>query len=508
MATLVDPPKNDKDSSLYNLSFEQTQRVARVLSEDIKITPRQENYPTLTVSPLAITRLIRKHLVEKGISVNEVQFKGSGASFCLVDDSRRHPAIYYNDLDIGFQVKLRSEFEFFTIREEVLNSLLHFFPEETPKNSITSFMLQNTYVNNMVKICNDENQWSLVSLGGESGMSIEFTFVHQIERQYKFSIDSFHISLDPMLSFLDASDIKSLMQAGPDSIPRVHAICLYGNHSEALDHLNKRLICTNSPEQIRGGGLLKYCSLRVTGFKPVNGTVETLESTMSTRFLRDFPVPEDQYRIINQYLITHYPPPGELANALNFLEVLMGVSSSSQCEMKSRRHLIEITNEMHSKVLSLLPPPHSGPCIKGHPNIPNHPAPHSHHLGPHDHPSPNSHLGPQGSKCRGIAIVSDKQQARAAKEEIQVEAELEEPVTETMDINHRLHDRLIAEKTISRVMNQHNVEVQILWNTKPNILIITGRKKDVEDAKLYLFTCRMINAKSLNHVRSKEYYYM
>ena len=128
--------------------------------------------------------------------------------------------------------------------------LLQFFPEQTRKDTITSFMLEKAYVNNQVKIWNGTDQWSPISLGAESGVNIELTFAHYIERQYKVSVDSFQITLDPILSFLDASDTKALMQVGPDLIPRVHAICLYGNFSDAFHHLNQQLICTNDPQQI------------------------------------------------------------------------------------------------------------------------------------------------------------------------------------------------------------------------------------------------------------------
>ena len=251
-------------------------------------------YPTLTISPLAIAKLLREHLEEKGILVNEVKLKGSGASFCLADHCRSHPALSYNDLDIGFDVKVRGEFDFSTIREVVMNSLLVFFPEGTRRDSITSFTLEEAYVHNQVKIWNGTDQWSLICLGGESGMNI--TFVSHMERQYKFSVDSFQITLDPLLSLLDATDSKSLMQAKLNLIPRIHAISTYGNIFDTFDHLNQRLISTNDPQQIRGGGLLKYCYLRATGFKPVStGTVDILESSMSTRFVIDFPIAQYQY---------------------------------------------------------------------------------------------------------------------------------------------------------------------------------------------------------------------
>ena len=147
-----DQLRQEKGNSLGNLTFEQTKRVVRLLIKELKIPPSEGSYPTLAILPFAIIRLVRRHLDEKGISVAKVQLKGSGASFCLVDDSRSNPALSYNDLDVGFQVKLRGESDLSTIKEEVLNSLLHFFPEVARKDSITSRMLEVAYVIDQAKI--------------------------------------------------------------------------------------------------------------------------------------------------------------------------------------------------------------------------------------------------------------------------------------------------------------------------------------------------------------------
>lgn len=40
----------------------------------------------------------------------------------------------------------------------------------------------------------------------------------------------------------------------------------------ALEHLDQRLIDTRRPEEIRGGGLLKYCHLLTRGYKAARPT--------------------------------------------------------------------------------------------------------------------------------------------------------------------------------------------------------------------------------------------
>jgi len=51
--------------------------------------------------------------------------------------------------------------------------------------------------------------------------------------------------------------------------PTVVAESVYGSFDVAIDHLNRKLIATRNPEQIRGGGLLKYCNLVVRNFRQV-----------------------------------------------------------------------------------------------------------------------------------------------------------------------------------------------------------------------------------------------
>lgn len=49
--------------------------------------------------------------------------------------------------------------------------------------------------------------------------------------------------------------------------PTVTAVCVHGDMDEALLHLNTRTICIYSPEEVRGGGFMKYCRLLTKGYK-------------------------------------------------------------------------------------------------------------------------------------------------------------------------------------------------------------------------------------------------
>ena len=362
-ALMASPVKDSSNN--FNLSHEEILRVIRVLSDDVTIPPAVGSLPTLKTSPSWIVNLVRKRLDEKGISVKGVQLQGSGASFCLVQERGLQPTPHYNDLDIKFDLKLREDVDhtYYIIREEVLNSLLDLFPEGSQRDRITSFMLTKAYVKKQVKISSGTNSWSLVSLGGERGMNIELKFVDSIQRDYEFSVDSFQITLDPILRSLDASDSKHskpLLQTGTNLLLSVYATSLYGNYFEALHHLNKRLLCTKDPEQIRGGGLLKYCYLRAIGYKPANSrTVERLEYRMSNRFFIDFPEAIPQYSRINKYIFTHFPTPSTLPKALDFLDILYNIVSQFRSESELQTTRVTLIKIRFKVVIAIPPEVHS-----------------------------------------------------------------------------------------------------------------------------------------------------
>jgi len=71
------------------------------------------------------------------------------------------------------------------------------------------------------------------------------------------------IILDSLLTFYEVS--RPAMSQ--HFYPTVVAESVYGSFDVAIDHLNRKLIATRNPEQIRGGGLLKYCNLVVRNFR-------------------------------------------------------------------------------------------------------------------------------------------------------------------------------------------------------------------------------------------------
>jgi hypothetical protein len=118
-----------------------------------------------------------------------------------------------------------------------------------------------------------------------------------MKRQYQFSVDSFQILLDPLLKF-DSNYIN---------LPTIFVISSYGNFCEALQHLHHRLIAVKAPEELRGGGLLKYCDLFARGFRPTNQLhMKDLQRYMCSRFFIDFRDSLTQEQILFKYVTSHF----------------------------------------------------------------------------------------------------------------------------------------------------------------------------------------------------------
>lgn len=117
------------------------------------------------------------------------------------------------------------------------------------------------------------SRWSLISLCNNEGQNIELKFVDKMKRQFQFSVDAFQIHLNSLLNYYDCQDSMRQADGTKDAInkmteniyPTVLAESMYGEFAESNYHLNNKLIATKSPEEIRGGGLLKYCNLLIKG---------------------------------------------------------------------------------------------------------------------------------------------------------------------------------------------------------------------------------------------------
>jgi len=358
------------------LVYSQAEKLISILSTEVEIQSHAD-FPSLIVTPVQLLTEIKKNLRNKEIHLKDTRIIGSAASYCVCKDSQAYPRIYYNDIDLVIRVQARDEEDFHVIKQVVMETLVGFLPCTT--GGITPQLIEKMYVGKMVLVSNKENRWSLFSFGNAKHASrpattIELKFEDNIQRKYEFSAHSFQIHLDSFLDLLEASPV--IFKWSPMIYPLFTAVSMYEVYDKALCHLNNRLIHTRHPEQIRGGGLLKYCSLLVDGFKPAHlKAIRCLEFYMCSRFFIDYPTKEVQYAKINSYVNARFIDQQKSNNgkntAVNFLDHLKKVVKyRARCLMKmDRRDAIHVI----SCIRSQLSPPkthflsYQFPVIAGHP---------------------------------------------------------------------------------------------------------------------------------------------
>ncbi|XP_020773381.2 terminal nucleotidyltransferase 5C-like, partial [Boleophthalmus pectinirostris] len=338
----------------HSLNAEQVEVLHQVLSDVVPIHGRG-NFPTLELRPRDIIIAVRDQLQRQGIRVRDVRLNGSTASHVLVRDN----GTSYKDLDIIFGVELPTQEEFQVIKEAVLGCLLDCLPTGVNKERISSATMKEAYVQKMVKVFNEHDRWSLISLSNNSGKNLELKFVSSLRRQFEFSVDSFQIILDRLLESYMAQDLQrktkdvDLKEPPRDNHNKqVLAESMYGDFEAAMDHLRYRLIATRNPEEIRGGGLLKYSNLLVRDYRPASETqIKTLERYMCSRFFIDFPDVQEQQRKILSYLKNHFI--GEERSKYQYLMTLRRVvDDSTVCLMgHERRQTLNMITVLALKVL-------------------------------------------------------------------------------------------------------------------------------------------------------------
>ncbi len=334
-------------NTTHMLSFEEVRRLDDVLDTAIQVHGRG-NFPTLEVRPKTFIRLLLTNLGDQEITVEDVRLNGSTASYILNDRQGQQEDLVYNDLDLIFNVKLKSMSTFHHVKTAVLDSLKDFLPEGVSKERMSSCTLKEAYVRKMVKVSNRPDNWSLIALTNKDGKNIELKFVDTMRRQFEFSIDSFQIILDSLINFYNLADVEM----STNFFPSVSAVSVYGDFDEAKNHLSNRLIATKNPEEIRGGGLLKYCSLLAKGFTPVSKDFRCMEKYMCSRFFIDFKSIYCQQQKLENYLNSHFTPDNE--KKFKYLMILYEVVElSTVCLMgHERRQTLQLISDMASQLFN------------------------------------------------------------------------------------------------------------------------------------------------------------
>ncbi|KAE8621100.1 hypothetical protein XENTR_v10004682 [Xenopus tropicalis] len=326
------------------LTWEQVSRLNSFLTEVVPIHGRG-NFPTLKITLKDIVQKVRSRLEEAGIKVRDVRLNGSAASHVLVKDN----GLGYKDLDLIFGVSLSSEAEFQLVKDVVIGLLLNFLPEGVNKEKISPLTLKEAYVQKLVKVFTDADRWSLISLSNKDGRNIELKFVTSIRRQFEFSVDSFQIILDSLLFYHDCSENPMSEHFHPTVIGE----SMYGDFEAAFHHLRNKLISTKNPEEIRGGGLMKYSNLLVRDFKPADKEqIKSLERYMCSRFFIDFSDIFEQQRKLESYLQNHFM--GEEKSKYDYLMILRRVvNESTVCLMgHERRQTLNLISLLALRVLA------------------------------------------------------------------------------------------------------------------------------------------------------------
>ncbi|KAL3104429.1 hypothetical protein niasHS_000167 [Heterodera schachtii] len=310
------PPR--QPTAVVSLNPRQMERLRSVLDQEVQIHGR-ENFPTLEIPLHTLIVNVRRKLREAGLPVRHVKVNGGAASFVFASSD----SFPYSDIDLIFPLDLPTDQDFERVRESVFAALLEMMPSTTNKQLITTDTLRDVYIRKMVKVTDGQDRWSLFSLHNDYGRCIELKFVERMRRQFEFSVDSFQITLDP------------LIDRPTDARPVVRAESMYGDFLQALYHLNKRLIDTRNPEEIRGGGLLKYCHLLTREYS-ATANCRDMEKYMCSRFFIDFPDINVQEMKLLNYLQNHFGNEDELK--LDYLQRLLCViKESTVCLMYHER---------------------------------------------------------------------------------------------------------------------------------------------------------------------------
>ncbi|CAF0964779.1 unnamed protein product [Rotaria sordida] len=281
----------DYNSSILNLS--QTKRLFSLIDSPILISSKT-TLPTLTVIPSIFLIRLKNEAQQRGLDLHDIRLSGGAASFVLDPTGD----LAFRDLDFLISVNdVTTELNWSIIKQAVFASL----PLSNQENQ---HLCTEIYTDKMIRIINEYDRWGLISLRNADGRNLELKFVEHMKRQYQFSVDSFQILLDPLLNFFY---LTRKFHSNSINFPTIIVLSSYGNFSEALQHLHYRLIDVKTPEELRGGGLLKYCDLIARGFHPTNHIqMKDLQRYMCSRFFIDFRDSLTQEQVLFKYVTSHF----------------------------------------------------------------------------------------------------------------------------------------------------------------------------------------------------------
>jgi len=286
------------------LASQQFRRLTAVLNSMVIINEGSgfdQALPTFACRPIDFLGVLLRNLRYAQIQVDSVRLYGGAASYVLSEASS-----FFNDIDLMITVTFDPTTEHLhldRIKSAVLKSLREIVREVLLKwcswqtttlsdGALTRAYIGKLYKHNSRDDAGNSNIWSLFSFNNFQGRNIEFKFIHTMQRQYKFSIDSWQIDVSTMIREQQGHKLDG-----------VRCYCLFPCIETALEDLDKKRIRVSNPGEVRGGCFLRYGDLL---HRLYNGSsVANKELTMLERFLTDFYSLSEQNEALEGYLQSH-----------------------------------------------------------------------------------------------------------------------------------------------------------------------------------------------------------
>eukprot|EP00494_Astrolonche_serrata_P032562 UN32831 len=180
-----------------------------------------------------------------------------------------------------------------------------------------------------------------------------------------------------------------LSESFPIIFPSVKVHCVYPDFDRALSDLTNKYIDLFKPEELRGGGLLKYCYLRCIKFKNhpdlKMGEVINHYSNMVCRFLITANTPHSQYHTLKKYLNTHFPV--DTSKGIMWLTTLSKIVRESKVHnLRDTKHFIDIVEEVKSQQQHYLKQQQQQQQAYFHGSVPHSQLTNTQHHVPHHRP--------------------------------------------------------------------------------------------------------------------------
>ncbi|GAM16999.1 hypothetical protein SAMD00019534_001740 [Acytostelium subglobosum LB1] len=196
-----------KNVAFGMLSKDKINLLLKIMKEKNQISSIDQTI-TIVLSIEEILALILDELHNRDVYLSKygIRLVGSTASMIIAnqkDKDKQLSESMFNDIDLSFYIYSMTNFMTLLDVEETV--IVREVYRQTGK-TIGKKEVFDTFFRERVKVTNrDEadrytgDDWSLITIGHENARHIDIKFVKRIERPYAFSIDSFHIILDPLV---------------------------------------------------------------------------------------------------------------------------------------------------------------------------------------------------------------------------------------------------------------------------------------------------------------------